>query len=89
MGMALKCDRCGKLFEYTKEPPKYVIYKKDIGSGAVIDLCPECNKLFEYFIDDSDTKPFIRFDEKGISVYPFENDKVIFDPHLGFCEGDK
>lgn len=90
MGMALKCDRCGKLFECSKESHKYAAIKPLVaGDYTKLDLCPECYKLFEYFINDSETKPFIIFDEKGINIYPFENDKIIFDSHLGFCEGDK
>lgn len=51
MATALKCDRCGKLYERPECVPdirihKYVHYYGD----QQYDLCPECQKKFEEFL---------------------------------------
>lgn len=65
MARALKCDRCGKLYEYPKvDPIKELVnrvgdqicvqsrrYKLFMDQiGEVFDLCPECeNSLVNWF----------------------------------------
>lgn len=64
MALANKCDRCGKLYEYYPlgDAPGICnsiarLRKNDIGqvvwSQKNIDLCPECMKAFNEFLNGS------------------------------------
>lgn len=44
MARALKCDRCGGLFDYIGCLVNYQV--RDMNSNKVVDLCPECYMTF-------------------------------------------
>lgn len=48
MAKAYKCDRCGKLFERTKSTERFYV----ITNRERKDLCPECQKMLDNFMDN-------------------------------------
>ena len=65
MAQAMKCDRCGKLYEYyegsdtfmnTKKANAVILIDKDLKqkywSRKTYDLCPDCMRNFEDFLKD-------------------------------------
>lgn len=58
MSTAYKCDRCGKLYEgflprfETADRAYHYIEIINDGSSKVLDLCPDCIRAFEDFINN-------------------------------------
>ena len=48
MAKAYKCDRCGKLFEKTKSTERFYV----TSNREIKDLCPECQKILNDFMDN-------------------------------------
>lgn len=63
MSTAYKCDRCGKLyerflprFETADRAYRHIEILND-GSSKVLDLCPDCIRAFEDFINNRTAEP--------------------------------
>lgn len=69
MGMAKKCDRCGKYYDFNGNNNAnglvkvYRNSKSDITKvGPYIDLCDDCMSILNSFLDgDKAKKPFIQY----------------------------
>ena len=50
---AKKCDLCGGYYDEPEEDPKYVLAKRISGKrvGDEFDLCPNCQKLLDAWIE--------------------------------------
>lgn len=63
---ALKCDRCGRLFEvnacdeYDDPIPYFVIIKSNLGDVLPqrYDICPECGKSLTEWYHGTKEEPF-------------------------------
>ena len=66
MGKALKCDRCDKYYEYYNHgenddgPNGFQLIERNRGDNfyslTKFDLCPECLKDFEFWINKKENK---------------------------------
>ena len=54
---ALKCDRCGNLYEtYSEIEKPFYITTSPFMSHCTLDLCPECNKELKYWFAEKKIK---------------------------------
>lgn len=51
MARAYKCDRCEKFFESIKSTEKFYV-TTTVNMHKVLDLCPECQKMLNDFMDN-------------------------------------
>ena len=50
------CDRCGQLCDSFKKYGKYTIRKSESYSFCSLDLCNECQKELDDWMDNKETK---------------------------------
>lgn len=57
MASAYKCDRCGNYYQQIGYlPPNYCVCRSNgLKAGVKLDLCPDCGKVLEDWMDGKET----------------------------------